>query len=283
MKINGPAGDLILTPATSGTQITNLIQGTYTYRLTVTDNNDNTNTDDVVITVAPVITSGAPTLFIDWSTITLPAGGLPDGTRFANDKLRSNVAYDSYSQKLIGDKMHIIVDSSVPVDPAISSAQYHYRSEFSEWPWNINLSEGTEQWVGWSYYFATDYVRGVTPISIFQNHAASSHPYPAFQLELTRPGQLPGALGGELQVINECSSPTVRKLTTVRPNRVIAWILFVTWCTRETTTACWSFGSTVCKFTVKWQVQFIRLLKIGEEIISGESITTCGLILQTYC
>ena len=150
-------------------------------------------------------TAVAPTLFVDWSTLKLPANGLPDGTRFANNKLRGNVAYDPFAYSIVQGKMRMVVDSQVPVDPTISSAQYHFRTEFTEWPWLINLPEGTEQWAGWSYYFPADYVYSVQPISIFQNHAGGSNPDPAFQLELTFAGQLQGAKGGEIQVINDTS------------------------------------------------------------------------------
>jgi hypothetical protein len=162
-------------------------------------------------------TAVAPTLFVDWSTIKLPTKGLPDGTRFANNKLRSNVAYDPLAYSIVQGKMRMVVDSQVPVDPTISSAQYHFRTEFTEWPWQINLQEGTEQWAGWSYYFPADYVYSVQPISIFQNHAGGSNPDPAFQLELTFQGQLQGAKGGEIQVINDTSNPMVRKMTKFRP------------------------------------------------------------------
>ncbi len=157
------------------------------------------------------------TLFVDWSTLKLPTGGLPDGTRFANNKLRSNVAYDPFSYSIVSGKFRMVVDSQVPVDPQVSSAQYHFRSEFTEWPWQINLPEGTEQWAGWSYFFPTDYIYSVQPVSIFQNHAGGSYPDPAFQLELTYAGQLEGAIGGEIQVINDTSVPMVRKMTKFRP------------------------------------------------------------------
>jgi len=213
-KISGPVGYSLNNSKSVKPTVSGMVAGTYVFRLTVTDNNSLTTSDDVAITVNQV----QPTLFIDWKNISLPADGLPDARRFANDRLRSSTAFDAFSRTLANDKMKIVVDSKVPVDPSVSSNQYHYRAEFTEWPWRINLPAGTEQWVGWSYYFATDYVHAVSPISIFQNHAGGSNSTPTFQLELTRPGQLKGALGGEIQVINNCSSPTVRKLTTIRPN-----------------------------------------------------------------
>lgn len=211
-KISGPDGDSILNPTAAQTKVIRLKSGLYTYQLKVTDNAGSFATDEIALTV-----SNPSMLFVDWKTITLPSDGLPDARRFANDKLRSSTAYDPFGKTIVDGKMRFIVDSQVPVDPAISSAKYHYRAEFTEWPWNINLPEGTEQWVGWSYYFPNDYVLPVNPVSIFQNHAAGTYPYPIFQLEIARPGQLSGALGGEIQVINNTLTPSFRKLTTVRP------------------------------------------------------------------
>lgn len=211
-KVSGPASGTLANAATAQVTASDLSEGVYVYRLTVTDNNGATGKDDVTVSVSSNM------LFVDWKNTTFPSDGLPDGRRFANDRLRSSTAYDAFNRVIVNDKLKIVVDANVPVDPAVSSAQYHYRAEFTEWPWRINLPEGTEQWFGWSYYFSADYVRGVTAITIFQNHAAAvSDSHPLFQLELSRPGQIKGALGGEIQVVNICSEPKVRKLTAFRP------------------------------------------------------------------
>jgi hypothetical protein len=71
-KLSGPAGGAITTPNAANTIITGLLQGVYTFRLTVTDNSGATATDDVQVTVnaapnlAPVADAGAD------QNITLP-------------------------------------------------------------------------------------------------------------------------------------------------------------------------------------------------------------------
>ena len=50
-KVSGPVGSVIASPSASITQITGLTLGSYTFRLTVTDSNGLTATDDVNVTV----------------------------------------------------------------------------------------------------------------------------------------------------------------------------------------------------------------------------------------
>jgi pimeloyl-ACP methyl ester carboxylesterase len=52
-KFNGPAGGTIATPAAANTTLSGLVQGTYIFRLTVTDNNGGSASDDVTVTVQP--------------------------------------------------------------------------------------------------------------------------------------------------------------------------------------------------------------------------------------
>jgi hypothetical protein len=56
-KYSGPAQFEMLTPTANTTWIRNMVAGTYVYRLTITDNNGVTATDDVVITVAAPLAS----------------------------------------------------------------------------------------------------------------------------------------------------------------------------------------------------------------------------------
>lgn len=62
IKESGPAGETILTPTSSTTDIIDLAEGTYIFRLTVTDNSAATGSDTVKVTVLPgTVSNFSPT------------------------------------------------------------------------------------------------------------------------------------------------------------------------------------------------------------------------------
>jgi hypothetical protein len=87
-KLSGPSGGTIDNPASSSTTVTGLTQGVYIFRLTVTDNNGATGTDDVQITVnagsnqPPAANAGSDqTITLPANSVTLSGSGTdPDGT-----------------------------------------------------------------------------------------------------------------------------------------------------------------------------------------------------------
>ena len=87
-KISGPATFTIVSPATAQTVVNNLIQGTYVFRLTVTDNSGATADAFVTITVnsasnqAPTANAGADrSITLPVNTVTVNGSGTdPDGS-----------------------------------------------------------------------------------------------------------------------------------------------------------------------------------------------------------
>jgi hypothetical protein len=102
-KISGPATFTITSPSSVSTTITGLVEGTYVFRLTVTDNDGGADTDDITITVQPVNVAPTAVAGSDQS-ITLPTNSVsvngssssdPDGTiaSYLWEKLSGPVAY----------------------------------------------------------------------------------------------------------------------------------------------------------------------------------------------
>ena len=88
-KLSGPAGGTITTPAVANTSITGLVQGTYVFTLTVTDNQGATATDNIQVTVnaaavnlPPTANAGADnTVQLPATTVSLTGAGTDaDGT-----------------------------------------------------------------------------------------------------------------------------------------------------------------------------------------------------------
>ncbi len=75
-KVSGGAAT-ITTPSAASTSVTGLVQGSYTFRLTVTDNQGATGADDVVVTVNPQAANVSPSAVagVD-QTITLPTNSV---------------------------------------------------------------------------------------------------------------------------------------------------------------------------------------------------------------
>lgn len=87
-RVSGPTTYTITSPASASTTVTGLVQGTYVFRLTVTDNAGATATDNVTVTVnaapnqAPTANAGADiTITLPINSTTLNGSGTdPDGT-----------------------------------------------------------------------------------------------------------------------------------------------------------------------------------------------------------
>ena len=87
-RVSGPATFTLGTAGAATTTLTNLVQGVYTFRLTVTDNNGATGTDDVIVTVnaaanqPPIANAGSNiTLTLPVNNTTLTGSGTDaDGT-----------------------------------------------------------------------------------------------------------------------------------------------------------------------------------------------------------
>src|SRR5215203_4614753 len=127
-KISGPAGGTITSAASASTTVTGLVQGSYTFRLTVTDNGGATASDDVIVTVntststnqSPTVNAGAD------QTITLPANSV-QLTGSAGDPDGSIASY-SWS-KLSGPAEGTISNASIanPIVNGLTQGTYTFR------------------------------------------------------------------------------------------------------------------------------------------------------------
>jgi predicted esterase len=82
-KVSGPSGATITSASSASTTVTGLVQGTYTFRLTATDNSTATASDDVIVTVNPQATATTRIEAENWTAmsgvLTENAWGDPQG------------------------------------------------------------------------------------------------------------------------------------------------------------------------------------------------------------
>ena len=101
-KISGPTAT-ILSPGAATTSVSNLVQGVYTFQVTVTDNSDASSTDQVVVTVlpapvpvniAPVAKAGADVQIKldETNTVNLSASGSSDADGTIKSTLWSKIS-----------------------------------------------------------------------------------------------------------------------------------------------------------------------------------------------
>jgi hypothetical protein len=164
----------------------------------------------------------------DWSRYAPPTTGVTDGQRFTNNLLRASVEQNPSGLTAInyGGRTWLQIYVNPRLTPASTdpSYPYHFRSEFSEHPWELQLPLNTEEWLGWSYYFPADYKRPIFPMSVFQcyarNSAGADPGGPVLQFEFAGSGQTIAAQtgatyncrGGEFQVIQQAHVNTTRRV-----------------------------------------------------------------------
>ncbi|MDB4415062.1 polysaccharide lyase [Saprospiraceae bacterium] len=156
----------------------------------------------LVLDPPPVSTNLTNVKTWEWNTITIPPYSYTSGMSFGPG-LFVNAAYDTMGVSIVGDNMKFVLNPLEPVPPMGSASPHNYRSEIHTHPWQINHPLGTEQWIGWRYFFPNDYVIDTTsPITIFQNHPGIQGLSPILELEIAALDDPSPAQGGEIQVVN---------------------------------------------------------------------------------
>ncbi len=150
------------------------------------------------------------------SNLKIPVGGLFDGTKFYDGLMRGCIAYYPYGVmgKTVNSvpRVRFYIKPTSPTTYLVGTQYpYHYRAEITRFPWKISHPLGTEEWLGFSYFFPTKeegYSVNRTPVSIYQNHAGrigtqAENP-PTLQLEIASPGQMKETpLGGEIMLVHQ--------------------------------------------------------------------------------
>lgn len=114
-RVSGPNTPTIVSASSASTSVTGLIEGTYVFRLTVTDGGSLTATDDITITVNPAAPVG-PSIKAHWRLLTNSTPSTPTADEFvsfpswatltatgvaATDRANLQAAFDTITRPLI--------------------------------------------------------------------------------------------------------------------------------------------------------------------------------------
>lgn len=130
-QVNGPAQYTLASPNTASTALSNLVEGTYTFQLTVTDNGGLSATDIVVITVSP-IPNRAPLANAGADrTIALPTNSVTlDGTA-SSDPEGNNTIVAYYWNKVSGPAQYTLGNASAATTTLSNLAEGTYTFELT--------------------------------------------------------------------------------------------------------------------------------------------------------
>lgn len=139
-----------------------------------------------------------------------PSAGTGSGRTFLNDTWRNNFEQAGLSDAIIQSGNCIEVTLDPRASPAPVSTKYNFRVEILELPWNTDSKvAGTEEWLGWSTYYPSDWVRDIDEPSVFwQNMKSSSGTGngPIAHLQISHTNNSYSASTGEITFIEKTSN-----------------------------------------------------------------------------
>ncbi|SHJ60952.1 PKD domain-containing protein [Pseudozobellia thermophila] len=188
--------------------------GTYTVKLTVSDEEGLQDTASLTIEVnesvsqgnlpcgtgsGPADQSGAKVWC--WNNTSVPSGGFfSDHELFISSHCNDGMVTKS------GSRLRFKVNPTTPDAPS-SCGDYNYRAEIREHPADVDYPIGTEQWWGFDYKFESGYKADELPWILWQTHgsfSSPSEPMTNLQLGPTNFNRNSNAVG-ELFVVNNAA------------------------------------------------------------------------------
>lgn len=144
----------------------------------------------------------------NWETVDLPKYSDNTGTIFSNNELHIDSECSEQQVTKIGNRLKFSIDPKLPEIGDWCSREYNMRAEIRTAPWNVRHPLGTEEWFGWTYFFAEDYVIDqFNEWLFFQVHHGIEGDSPQIELMISKQGQNNTKNAGEICVVNKGNYP----------------------------------------------------------------------------
>jgi len=215
--------------------------GTYNISLTVNDAEGLQDTATVTINVTEGQTGGGQipcsvgsgrgdktgAKIWCWENINVPAG--TNGNEpFSNGDLGLSIECNANQVTNSGNRLRFYLNPTNPNPASWCNNNFNMRAEIHNNPWNVDHSNGTEEWFGWSYTFGNNYIADKEHNWVFfQSHEGTVGTSPLISMQVL------GHRDGEISLVNASQSgPNNTYINTgVRPTagETVDIVLHIIW------------------------------------------------------
>ena len=165
-----------------------------------------------------------------WQDIKIVPGG-PRNYEFSNNQLAVGTECVTDQILNVGNQLKFELDLSKQAADWCKN-DFNLRAEISTSPWLVKHPLGTEEWFGWTYTFADNYVIDKkNPWAFFQEHEGTTGEAPLISLWVMNEGGPGSGKAGEIHVVNATGNLSSYAPTEVIPQagELLNIVLHVVW------------------------------------------------------
>ncbi|PKA98764.1 PKD repeat protein [Flavobacteriaceae bacterium MAR_2009_75] len=229
----------------SNTSYTFNNSGPYNVVLTVIDQEGLSSSQSIDITVTDPVTMSQIPCSVGggyandtgekiwcWNNVSIPNYSNTDGYNFSNNELK--ISSECYERQVTkeGNRIKFKVSPQSPTPGSWCNNNYNMRAEISTLPWKVNHPKGTEEWMGWSYTFGSNYkIDEKVQWLFYQAHEGTNGQNPLIAFWVINDGGAGSKVPGEIHVVNSTESKNKYYSTGIIPRagQTVDIVVHVVW------------------------------------------------------